>query len=373
MFSLPLFQVGLNKKSLTKVRKLHPAQYEKIVETKSGFCRFYSNFESIDVSEFVLSNIELPDNCTFIHKIDDYWYVLFIENGSVQQQKIVTLNELFTSFGFELSQSDCIHCPKIDDIASDYFNAYRDKISHIEPLDFSLCDKKYALPKNQTSKKKSILIATLVLVILGALTLSLVSKPEKKVVVHVDPLAQYKQLFFSSVPAKDAFDLAFRATAYGLLLPHDWVFSNTQLSGDRIILNYEASPTGSMNKTMKAFTLAHPSIKNSWSESEQTFSWPLEHPTDLNIPRLNSIYELRDSLINLGFSVKQQELASMSQVNRYQLIITKTNANFIELKTLSTLTQNHPTYLSELKIQNGETLPLVNISAQMTLEGKFND
>lgn len=373
MFSLPLLQVGLDKKSLTKVRKQHPAQYEKIAETKSGICRFYSNFESTDVSEFVLNNVELPENCTFLHKIDDHWYFLFIENGSPQQQKIVTLNELFTSFGYELTQSEHIYCPENDAIASDYFNAFQDKIFHIEPLDFSQCDEKFLLPKNQTSKKKSLLLVGFAILVLGGLAATLINQPEKKAVVHVDPLEQYKQHFFSSVVASEGFDLAFKATAYGLLLPQDWVFANTLLDGNSIVLNYEASPNGSMNKTMKAFTIAHPSIKDAWSEVEQTFRWPIKSPTTLTIPTLRNIYELRDTLINLGFSVKQEELTTMSQVNRYQLIITKANANFIELKTLAALTQNTPTYLSELKIQNGLSLPLVNITAQMTLEGKFND
>lgn len=373
MFSLPLLQVDLDKKSLAKVRKLHPAQYEKIIETKSGLCRFYSNFESVNVFEFVTQHIELPDNCIFLHKVNDSWYVLIIEHGAVNQQKSVTFNELFTSFGYELTQTENIYCPK-DDASSDYFKSYRDKITHIEPLDFSLCNEQYSLPKNKNAQKNKIIASIVIITALIAVIASLLYEPKKEVVVNVDPLAQYKQHFFSSISASDAFDVAFRATAYGLLLPQDWVFANTQLSNSDILLNYETSPNGSMNKTMKAFTTLHPSIKDAWSEQEQTFNWPLKHPTQLDIPSLDqNIYWLRDELTNIGFNVTQKKQPSINQVNRYQLTATKANANFIELKTLATLTKTHPIYISELKIQNGITIPLVSINAQMTLEGKFND
>ncbi|WP_178306564.1 hypothetical protein [Vibrio algicola] len=374
MFSLPMLQLDLDKSLLARVRKLHPAKYEKVIETSTGFSRFYSNVATFNVCDFAMQEIDLPNNCLFIHPIDDMWYVLLIDNGEVRAQKMLSLSDIVLTMGYEIESVEYIYCPQIQNLL-DYLTHYNNKIVFINPLDLSLLTDEYCIPISKTHNPMKIGLCVLFLaVLISAIYGAFFHHSEHKTVVHIDPLAAYKQHVFSSIVASDAFKVAYKASVYGFLLPNDWVFSNIRLSHNTMQLNYEDSPNGSMNKTMTAFTKIHPAIEHAWNEASLNFGWTMESPTSLQITTLpKNIYFLRDALINLGFTVVQMNKPSVDGVEIMQLTITRSNTNFTTLNTLATLTSALPIYMSTLEIQRGLSIPNINIKSVITLEGERND
>lgn len=376
MFVLPSMHIELDKASLLSLRTRFPAQYEKVISTPRGFTRFYSNTPCLDISAFVQDHHPLAEHCFYAAPIngDGVWYGLLIEHGLVRAQQLGSMNELLHQFGFELTQVTTI-CTTSDFVMM-LTPSLQAKVEILIPPDFSECGAHYALPARKKRTLPKWGLTGLCLGLIGYAGISVVYDTSSSAppVLPVSPMAQYDAEFSSLVFASDVFDMAYRASAYALLLPQDWIFTNVHYDNKTLRLNYEESPHSARVGTMHAFISRHPALASAWERSAQYFTWSLDNASPPERYEINPVSsQLKDTLINLGFHVSESTMPALSDVPQTQWTLTQTGASLTLLHTLSQLTAQLPVFVHTLDIQKGLHSPNVNITAEVIIKGYHHD
>ena len=354
---------ALGQTPLKKHRNNHPADFELLISRGDWLVRYYNDFESVCIGEFVLDTLKRNGEWLFVHPFDDESiYAVHVKDGFVQKEIIDSLSQVVEIFEFEFHENIQVLINSDELSLSDEIKVERTQINFNIP-------EKYKLKEPSTSKNTYLGLGAAALVILFFSGQALFSPPPPPP-VQIDPWQEWESEYLSRTPADKALENAAYLSVYQYLLPDDWMAEPIILEGNNVVLRIKPVKDG-MAKfgTLKAFANKYSELEK-YFVNDKTISLPVkfkEKPERYylgNYPK-----KLHDSFITLGATtVTLEEIGLSDIVIQKKLSATFTNVPMSMLARLSETVAGQPVFLTKLTV-TPDSEHHVTIDIEMLLDG----